>query len=147
MNTLLFNPSLFFSEKPKNEVNFKYPILIMLVYAIIGLCSSILVVNKIKEFLPSDVSSFMLFATIGGAVGAIIGIFAYWIILTGIFYLISTAFHSEGSFKDFGVCKLWICTPNIQQYRRFVNFIHVTALNKYFVTESTIICSKYRKYV
>jgi hypothetical protein len=99
MNTLLFNPSLFFSEKLKNEVNFKYPILIMLVYAIIGLCSSILVVNKIKESLPSDVSSFMLFATIGGAIGAIIGIFVYWIILTGIFYLISTAFHYEGSFK------------------------------------------------
>ena len=31
MKTLLFNPNLFFSEKLKTEVSFKYPVLIMLV--------------------------------------------------------------------------------------------------------------------
>ncbi len=55
--------------------------------------------NKIKESLPSEASSFMFFIILGGVIGALIGTFVYWIILTGIFYLISSVFHSEGSFK------------------------------------------------
>jgi hypothetical protein len=99
MKTLLFNPNLFFSEKLKTEVSFKYPLLIMLVTSLIAIGSSFLIMNKIKESLPSEASSFMLFVILGGVIGALIGTFVYWIILTGIFYLISSVFHSVGSFK------------------------------------------------
>lgn len=96
MKDLLFNPNLFFSEKSKNEVSFKYPILLVLIYSIISIGSSILMMNKMKEILPLDGSSFMSTAvTLGGFFGA----FLYWIILTGIFYFISFLFNSNGSFK------------------------------------------------
>lgn len=99
MKTLLFNPNLFFGEKLKTEVNFKYPILIMLVISLIAIGSSFLMMNKIKESLPSETSSFMFLIILGGLIGALIGSFIYWVILTGIFYLISAAFHSKGSFR------------------------------------------------
>lgn len=99
MKTLLFNPNLFFSEKLKTEISFKYPILIMLVIALIAIGSSFLMMNKIKESLPPEAGSFAFVMILGGAIGALIGTFVYWVILTGIFYLISSVFHSEGSFK------------------------------------------------
>lgn len=98
MKTLLFNPSLFFSEKLKSEISFKYPLLIMLVNSIIALGSSFIVMNKIMGSLPSNVGSFKLIAILGGAVGALVATFIYWVILTGFFYLISALFHSKGSF-------------------------------------------------
>lgn len=99
MKTLFFNPNLFFSEKLKKEVSFKNPALIILAISLIALLSSFLVMNKIKESLPSDVNSFMYIMIIGGALGAVVSTFLYWVILTGIFYLISSVFHAEGSFK------------------------------------------------
>lgn len=99
MKTLFFNPNLFFSEKLKKEVSFKNPVLIILVISLIALLSSFLVMNKIKESLPSDVNSFMYIMIIGGAIGAVLSTFLSWVIFTGIFYLISSVFHAEGSFK------------------------------------------------
>jgi hypothetical protein len=99
MKDLLFNPNLFFSEKSKNEVSFKYPILILLANSIITIGSSLLVMNKIREGLSSDGGSIMSFMLICGVIGGFFGTFAYWIILTIIFYLISSVFDSEGSFK------------------------------------------------
>lgn len=99
MKTLFFNPNLFFSEKLKKEVSFKNPALIILAISLIALLSSFLVMNKIKESLPSDVNSFMYIMIIGGALGAVVSTFLYWVIVTGIFYLISSVFHAEGSFK------------------------------------------------
>jgi hypothetical protein len=98
MKTLLFNPDLFFNEKLKNEVSFKYPIVIMLINSIIALGSSFIVMNKIMGSLPSDVNSFKLIAILGGAVGALVTTVIFWVILTGIFYLISSLFNSKGSF-------------------------------------------------
>jgi hypothetical protein len=99
MKDLLFNPSLFFSEKSKNETSFKYPVLIVLVNSIIAVGSSFLMMNKVKEILASDASTFMPIIMLGGAITGLVGTFVYWVILTGIFYLISSLFNSEGSFK------------------------------------------------
>ncbi len=99
MKTLLFNPNLFFSEKLQTEVSFKYPVLIMFVTSLITMGSSLLTMNIIKEFLPSGGNFFAFIMYIGVVIWALVGTFGYWIILTGIFYLISSVFHSKGSFK------------------------------------------------
>ena len=99
MKDLLFNPSLFFSEKSKNEVSFKYPVLIVLVNSILAIGSSILIMNKVKEILPLDENSFMPYIMLGSVIAGLFGTFVYWIIFTGILYLISSLFNSEGSFK------------------------------------------------
>ncbi|MCO5384273.1 MAG: YIP1 family protein [Methanosarcina barkeri] len=98
MKDLLFNPSLFFSEKSKNEVSFKYPVLIVLVNAILLIGLSILIMNKVKEILPLDGNSFMPYIMIVSVIMGF-GTFVYWILFTGILYLISSLFNSEGSFK------------------------------------------------
>jgi hypothetical protein len=99
MKTLLFNPNLFFSEKLKNEISFKNSVLIMLAISLVAIGSSFLMMNKIKESLPSEAGSFAFFMILSGVIGALFGTFIYWIVLTGIFYLISSVFHAEGSFK------------------------------------------------
>lgn len=98
MKDLLFNPNLFFSEKSKNEVNFKYPVLIMLVNSIIAIGSFILLINHMKEIFFSD-NILLLIPAVVWAIGAGLFItFAIWIITAGIFYLISSLFNSKGSF-------------------------------------------------
>jgi hypothetical protein len=99
MKDLLFNPSLFFSEKSKDEVSFKYPVLIVLVNAILSIGSSILIMNKVKEILPLDENSFMPYIMLGIVIVNLFGTFVYWIVFTGILYLISSLFNSKGSFK------------------------------------------------
>ncbi|MHC1754942.1 MAG: YIP1 family protein [Methanosarcina sp.] len=100
LNNLLFDPNSFFREKSRNNVDFKYPVLITLVIAIIAMVSSFLVMNMFRGLLPSDMNSYMsataiLFGTIGGLIGA----FLNWFILAGILYSISYVFNSKGSFK------------------------------------------------
>ena len=100
LNSLLFDPNSFFREKARNNVDFKYPILIMLVIAIIAMCSSFLVMNQLSGMFPSDMDSYMSTAAIiFGIVGGLFGTFFYWLILTLIFYSISYVFESKGSFK------------------------------------------------
>lgn len=107
LNSLLFNPDSFFSRKSKNEVSFKYPALILLVYSALAIASSLLVMNMFRESLSSDLgssgssfSSIAIFAgAAGGVLGGLIGTFLTWFILAGILYLISSLFHSTGSFK------------------------------------------------
>ena len=85
LKILLFNPDLFFSEKLKNEVDLKYPALIVLVTSIILILTTSLTSNGRS-----------LFYVVGsGIVNAYLG----WVFITLIFYLISLVFKSSGSFK------------------------------------------------
>lgn len=100
LNNLLFDPNSFFREKSRNSIDFKYPVLIILVIAIIAMVSSFLVMNQFSGLFPSDMNSYVSTAAIiFGIVGGLIGTFFYWFILTGILYAISYVFDSKGSFK------------------------------------------------
>jgi len=100
LNNLLFDPNSFFREKSRNNVDFKYPLLIILVIAIIAMGSSFLVMNQLSGMFPSDMGSYVSTAAIiFGIVGGLFGTFLYWLILTVIFYSISYVFDSKGSFK------------------------------------------------
>jgi hypothetical protein len=103
MRDLLFNPNLFFSAKSKNMVNLKYPILIILINSIIITSSYVFSAIKMRGLFSSNESlvfsdvlniNFILNITIE----MLILSFAYWIILTVIFYLISSILNSKGSF-------------------------------------------------
>lgn len=100
LNNLLFDPNSFFREKSRNNVDFKYPVLIILVIAIIAMVSSFLVMKQFSGMFPSDMGSYVSAAAIAfGIVGGLFGTFFYWFILTVIFYSISYVFDSKGSFK------------------------------------------------
>lgn len=100
LNSLLFDPNSFFREKARNNVDFKYPILIILVIAIIAIGSTFLVMNQFSGLFPSDMGSYVSGAAIAiGVIGGLIGTFIKWFIVTGILYSISYVFESKGSFK------------------------------------------------
>ncbi len=99
MERVLFNPDWFFGEKSEGKVSLKMPFLIVLINGIFAVASSILIMNKVVASLPPDLAPFMVTGAAIGAVGGLIGMFLYWLILAGVFYLISCLFDSEGSFK------------------------------------------------
>lgn len=100
LNSLLFDPDSFFREKARNNIDFKYPVLIILAVAIIAMGSSFLVMNQLSGMFPSDMGSYISTAAIiFGIVGGLFGTFFYWLILTLIFYSISYTFESKGTFK------------------------------------------------
>ncbi|MDQ1251537.1 MAG: Yip1 protein [Euryarchaeota archaeon] len=100
LNNLLFDPNSFFREKSRNNVDFKHPLLIILVIAIIAVGSSFLVMNQLSGMFPSDMGSYVSTAAIiFGIIGGLVGTFFNWFILTLIFYSISYIFDSKGSFK------------------------------------------------
>jgi len=99
MERVLFNPDWFFGEKSEEKVSLRMPFLIVLINGIFAAASSILVMNKVMASLPPDIAPFMAAGAAIGAVGGLIGVFLYWLILAGVFYLISCLFDSEGSFK------------------------------------------------
>ncbi|MCQ1537195.1 YIP1 family protein [Methanosarcina sp. KYL-1] len=126
LNNLIFDPNSFFKEKLGTKVNFKYPLLIMLVLAIFAIGSSFLVMNKFKELFPSDIDSsisvtVMSIGAIGGIIGGLIGTFLYWFILAGILYSISYIFASKGSFKRTLEFVGYGFVPQI--FSNFTNFI------------------------
>lgn len=100
LNSLLFDPDSFFREKARENIDFKYPVLIILAVAVIAMVSSFLVMNQLSGMFPSDMGSYVSTAAIiFGVVGGLFGTFIYWLILTGILYSITYVFESKGSFK------------------------------------------------
>jgi hypothetical protein len=99
MKKLLFNPNGFFSEQSENKINLKMPFLIVLLNGILAIASSMLVMKKAIISVPSDLSPYMTIGAVIGTIGGLIGAFLGWLIIAGVFYLISCLFDSEGSFK------------------------------------------------
>jgi hypothetical protein len=85
LKILLFNPDLFFSEKLKEDVDLKYPALIVLVISIILILTTSLTSNGRS----------LLYIIGSGIVNTYLG----WIFVTSIFYMISLIFGGNGSFK------------------------------------------------
>ena len=100
LDNLLFNPDFFFRNISKNKVSLKYPALIILINAIFATVSGVMTINAFMgntEF-SSTAQSFATITTLIVAAGAFIGVFLWWLILSGIFYAISYIFDSKGSF-------------------------------------------------
>ncbi|WP_321416443.1 YIP1 family protein [uncultured Methanomethylovorans sp.] len=96
---VLLDPNGFFRKKTNEKVSLKEPFLIVLINSIIAVISSMLVMKKVMTMLPSEVSTYMI---PGLAIGTIVGIiasFSFWLIFSGIIYVISSRFNSSGSFK------------------------------------------------
>jgi len=95
---LLINPNAFFQKRMADKENLVKPALIVLAGAILAAASG---------YLTSTVTSKMLEAAGFGTglvfgisvIGAFIGVFVYWVIATGVFYLVSLLFEGKGSFS------------------------------------------------
>lgn len=99
MDRILFNPEGFFNDILKEKVRLKIPFFVILIYGIFGVASSMLMINKIILSLPPDASQYMFVGVVIGAITGLIGVYLYWLILAGVFYLVASLFNSEGTFR------------------------------------------------
>ncbi len=99
---ILFEPNKFFSEENERESGIKMPFLIVLLNGILLMATTFLVMDVtlpamgLEGMLPADTITFMILFS---SMVSLIMIFVIWLILTGVFYLISCFFDSEGGFK------------------------------------------------
>jgi hypothetical protein len=96
---ILISPNAFFRNAINEKENLKVPLLIVLCVAIIGAVHAYLVgglTGKLMGALMPGMETIIMFSTV---IGAVIGIFLIWIILTGIFYGLSIPFKGQGSFR------------------------------------------------
>lgn len=99
LKNILLNPDLFFNNKSNEKIDLKLPFFIVLLNSLIAIIPAIFIIDKLKESMPSEASSYMLPGMIIGMIaGVIVGV-ATWIIMSAIFYIISSLFNAEGTFK------------------------------------------------
>ncbi|WP_292461800.1 YIP1 family protein [Methanolobus sp.] len=99
MLEVLTDPNGFFKRKSNEEIKFKTPLLIVLLMAVVGAITVVLMMQNIMGNLPEEAAAFAWIGSVFGVVGAVIGAFIMWAVYSAIFYVISMLFNGEGSFK------------------------------------------------
>jgi hypothetical protein len=96
---ILIRPGAFFQDAIAEKENLKVPILIVLALGIVSAVNGYLIgglTGKMMTGLIPDMESMIAISTI---LGALLGIFVFWGIWAGVFYLISSLFKGKGTFK------------------------------------------------
>jgi hypothetical protein len=99
MLEVLTDPNGFFKRKSNEEIEFKTPLLIILLMATVGAITAVLMMQNIMGTLPEEAAAFAGIGIVFAVAGAVIGIFIMWAVYSAIFYVISLLFNGEGSFK------------------------------------------------
>jgi hypothetical protein len=96
---VLIKPGEFFKAAIAEKESFKIPGLILLVLGIVSAINAYLiggVTGKMMAGLMPGMESIIAISTI---IGAFLGIFVFWVVWTGVFYLVSLIFKGQGTFK------------------------------------------------
>ncbi|MDK2912289.1 MAG: hypothetical protein PWR29_1246 [Methanolobus sp.] len=99
MLEVLTDPNGFFKRKSNEPIEFKMPIVIILIMAIVAAATAVIVTQNVMGTLPEEAAAFAGIGAAVAAIFAVIGTFIAWAIYGVIFYVISMLFHGEGSFK------------------------------------------------
>ena len=97
--TLLINPNAFFQDTLTEKESLKIPGLVVLALGIVSAVNAYLVgglTGKMMAGLYPGMESIIAISTI---FGALFGVFIFWGILAGVFYLVSSLFKGNGTFK------------------------------------------------
>lgn len=99
LTDVLFRPDAFYENIIAGQENLKIPTLIILTASIIA---------AVLGYLMGDLSAAMMAGIMPGmdtiilmtaVIGAFLGTFIFWLIIAGLFYIISILFKGEGSFN------------------------------------------------
>ncbi|WP_342304144.1 Yip1 family protein [Methanolobus sp. ZRKC5] len=99
MLEVLTNPNRFFNRKINQDIEWKNPLIIVGLLAVVGAISAYVAVMKVMEFLPNEAAAFAGIGAVVAVIGAIIGTIITWILYSAVFYIVSLIFHGEGDFK------------------------------------------------
>jgi hypothetical protein len=96
---VLIKPGEFFKAASAETESFKIPGLILLALGIVSAINAYLIgglTGKMMAGLMPGMESIIAISTI---IGAFLGIFVFWVVWAGVFYLVSSLFKGQGTFK------------------------------------------------
>jgi len=96
---LITNPNKFFQRLKAEEINIRRPTAIVIILAIITSVQQFLIMSKLSQAFPAEVSGFFMLGAYVGIIGSFIGMFAVWLILAAVMHAISAVFNGNGSFR------------------------------------------------
>ncbi len=96
---LVIDPDGFFAELCKSEPRLRKPALIVLAVAIMYSVSQYVIISKISEALPGEISQFFVTGAYVGIAISFVATFAVWGILAVIMHGLSAFFGGKGQFK------------------------------------------------
>ncbi len=97
---LLLRPDVFFAGRMKEEENLKHPGLVAVIGGVIAAAAAYVISGTYSEMFSELTGGIAPIISVFGAVSAFLGfIIIWWIIFSGLFYVISMAFAGKGPFK------------------------------------------------
>ncbi|GAA5261366.1 YIP1 family protein [Methanocalculus sp. MC3] len=97
--TALFRPEEFFGELSKEEAAFAVPFGIVIIYSILSAVAGYQMAALMAPMYDVALEGYGGVIAIFGAIGGFVGGIIVWIVAAVLFYLVSMAFHGEGSMK------------------------------------------------
>ncbi len=95
----LIHPNAFFKDALTEKENLKIPGLIVALMGVVSAAYAYLIGGLTGKMLAGILPGMESVIAISSIFGAVIFIFIFWVIWTGVFYLISSVFKGKGSFR------------------------------------------------
>lgn len=96
---ILLNPNAFFLDVMGEKENFKLPIIILLAGGIVAAGYGYLIGGLTARMMAGAMPGIEMIITLSSAIGALLGVFIFWIIWTGVIFAFTAVFKGNGSFK------------------------------------------------
>jgi hypothetical protein len=96
---VLIKPREFFKAAIDEKESFKIPGLILLVLGIVTAINAYLIGGLTGKMMAGLIPGMESIIAISTIIGAFLGIFVFWIVWAGVFYLVSLLFKGQGTFK------------------------------------------------
>ena len=96
---ILIRPGAFFQDAIAEKESLKIPGLIVLVLGIVSSIYGYLIGGLTGKMMAGLIPGMELIIAISTILGALLGIFIFWMIWAGVFYLVSLVFKGNGTFK------------------------------------------------
>jgi hypothetical protein len=96
---VLIKPGEFFKAAIAEKESFKIPGLILLALGIVSAVNAYLIGGLTGKMMAGLVPGMESIIAISTIIGAFLGIFVFWVVWAGVFYLVSLVFKGQGTFK------------------------------------------------
>ena len=96
---ILIRPGAFFKDAIVEKESLKIPGLIVLVLGIVSSVYGYLIGGLTGKMMTGLIPGMELIIAISTILGSLLGIFIFWVIWAGVFYIVSLVFKGNGTFK------------------------------------------------
>jgi hypothetical protein len=96
---ILIKPGDFFSGLMTEKEDLKWPLIILLAGGIVAAGYGYLIGGITAQMMSGAIPGLDVIVTLSSTIGALVGVFIFWILWTGIVFALSMVFKGEGSFR------------------------------------------------